>query len=107
MIVLDGFPLPPPPDGPPPPFPLESFFFLALGFGLLLALGWFLLVQAEIRRETTREQKERLAQQAVETQRETLIQWLIEQSPGGRKPWQERRTEEGKPCQSPARRNSR
>lgn len=91
MSGLDGFPLPPVPGDPPPDTPLQMFFFLALAFGLLLALGWFLLVQREIDREQTREQKERVAQQAIETQRETLIQWLIEQSPGGRKPWQDRR----------------
>lgn len=81
---------PPPPDVPPPGA-LEAFLGLAIGTALLFALLWFVAVQREIRREREHEDKLRVTREAIESHREELIQWMIDQSPGGRKPWQDRR----------------
>lgn len=89
MTGLDGAPLPPIEDAPP--FPLGAFLALSIGVALLVALVWFVAVRYEIRREETREQTKRVGQRAIEQHREALTQWLIDNSPGGRKPWQDRR----------------
>ena len=92
MISLDGAPLPAAPD---PPGDVQITLGGVFLFFLFVVLVYIVLcyVRAYLEESDERAQELRIAkiQNEREEIREKMLQHLIEMSPGGRKPWQDRR----------------
>lgn len=84
---MNGAPIPADPTGPP-----EGFLFVLFVIGLVVVFAWlFISAALEQRKQKMLDKQETLAQAIAEEkeQYEDLkLQTLINQSPGGRKPWQ-------------------
>lgn len=92
MIGFDGWPVPPDPTPPADLSPASAWALLAIAIVTLavIAFGEYCeryLLDEERRRQKARELQRACAEELAEHYRECLI----DASPGGRKPWQERR----------------
>lgn len=84
---MNGAPIPADPTGPP-----EDLLFVLFVIGLVfLWLAFFLAAALARRKQKMLDKQETLAQavaQEKEQYEDLKLQTLINQSPGGRKPWQ-------------------
>lgn len=84
---MDGAPMPPAPTGPH-----DWFLFVLFVVGILFVFGWFFVIERIDHREKRLQDKQEVLADALAREREEFenlrIQTLINQSPGGRKPWQ-------------------
>lgn len=84
---MNGAPIPADPIGPP-----EGFLFVLFLVGLIVVFASMFVAAAIHQRKQRLLDKQEVLAQAVAQEREEFehlrIQTLINQSPGGRKPWQ-------------------
>lgn len=91
-MIPDGWPVPPDPTPPADPSSGVAWFCLALATLCLLAVLFAEYSERFFRDEEQRREKLREeARRRIEHFHDELLEHLIDASPGGRKPWQERR----------------
>lgn len=84
---MNGAPMPPDPTAPP-----DWFLFAVFAIGIVLLVGWLIFEGTRELHKQKLEDKQEVLAQAIAQEKEEMehlrIQTLINQSPGGRKPWQ-------------------
>lgn len=84
---MNGAPIPQDPTGPS-----DGFLFVLFVIGLVCVFGWLFISATMQQRKQRIQDKQEVLAQAIAQEKEEYenlkIQTLINQSPGGRKPWQ-------------------
>lgn len=92
MIPLDGWPTPP--DPTPPADPARGVLWLCFAIAVLLFATICFIEFSERFFRDEEQKRERALEESrkrIEAFHDALLEQLIDASPGGRKPWQERR----------------